>query len=56
MTMIVVRHEMGFARRAADRILYMEDGEVVEIRKPEEFFLSPESEKARPFLSKILDH
>ncbi len=56
MTMIVVTHEMGFARRVANRIVYMEEGEIVEVRKPEDFFLAPQSEKARVFLSKILDH
>jgi glutamate/aspartate transport system ATP-binding protein len=56
MTMIVVTHEMGFARRAAGRIVYMDEGEIVEVRKPEDFFTAPESEKARAFLSKILDH
>jgi glutamate/aspartate transport system ATP-binding protein len=56
MTMIVVTHEMGFARRVAGRIVYMDEGEIVEVRKPEDFFTAPESEKARAFLSKILDH
>jgi glutamate/aspartate transport system ATP-binding protein len=56
MTMIVVTHEMGFARRVADRIVFMDEGEIVEVRPPEEFFTAPESERARAFLSKILDH
>jgi glutamate/aspartate transport system ATP-binding protein len=56
MTMIVVTHEMGFARRVADRIVFMDAGEIVESRAPGEFFTAPESERARAFLSKILDH
>ena len=56
MTMIVVTHEMGFARRVADRIVFMDDGEIVETRTPDVFFTAPESERARAFLSKILEH
>ncbi|MCU1586321.1 MAG: glutamate transporter ATP-binding protein [Microbacteriaceae bacterium] len=56
MTMVVVTHEMGFARRAADRIVYMDEGRVVEIGTPEEFFTAPTTERARNFLSKILNH
>jgi glutamate/aspartate transport system ATP-binding protein len=56
MTMIVVTHEMGFARRVADRIIFMDEGEIVETRSPEEFFTAPKSERARAFLSKILEH
>jgi glutamate/aspartate transport system ATP-binding protein len=56
MTMIVVTHEMGFARRVADRIIFMDAGEIVEARPPEAFFTAPESERARVFLSKILEH
>jgi glutamate transport system ATP-binding protein len=56
MTMIVVTHEMGFARRAADRVVFMADGQIVEDAKPEEFFTSPRSERAKDFLSKILTH
>jgi glutamate/aspartate transport system ATP-binding protein len=56
MTMIVVTHEMGFARRVADRIIFMDEGEIVETRSPEEFFTAPDSERARAFLSKILEH
>jgi glutamate/aspartate transport system ATP-binding protein len=56
MTMIVVTHEMGFARRVADRIIFMDEGEIVETRSPADFFSAPESERARAFLSKILDH
>jgi glutamate/aspartate transport system ATP-binding protein len=56
MTMIVVTHEMGFARRVANRIIFMDAGEIVEMRPPETFFTAPESERARVFLSKILGH
>jgi glutamate transport system ATP-binding protein len=56
MTMIVVTHEMGFARRAADRVVFMADGEIVEEAPPAQFFESPSSDRAREFLSKILSH
>ncbi len=56
MTMIVVTHEMGFARAAADRIILMHDGQVVEEAPPEKFFTNPESEHTTLFLSKILHH
>ena len=56
MTMIVVTHEMGFARRAADRVVFMADGRLVEQAPPDEFFSAPESERAKDFLSKILTH
>ncbi|MFT4086933.1 MAG: amino acid ABC transporter ATP-binding protein [Gordonia sp. (in: high G+C Gram-positive bacteria)] len=56
MTMVVVTHEMGFARKAADRIVFMADGAIVEDTDPESFFTKPESERARDFLSKILGH
>ncbi|MFC6469032.1 amino acid ABC transporter ATP-binding protein [Gordonia humi] len=56
MTMVVVTHEMGFARKAADRVLFMADGAIVEDTDPESFFTAPESERARDFLSKILGH
>jgi glutamate transport system ATP-binding protein len=56
MTMIVVSHEMGFARRAANRVVFMADGEIVEQNSPDEFFTNPRSERARDFLSKILSH
>jgi polar amino acid transport system ATP-binding protein len=55
MTMIVVTHEMGFARRAADRIAMMDDGRIVEQGVPERFFLGPREERTRQFLSKILN-
>ncbi|MFE7130477.1 amino acid ABC transporter ATP-binding protein [Streptomyces sp. NPDC057638] len=56
MTMVVVTHEMGFARSAANRVVFMADGRVVEDRAPEDFFTHPESDRARDFLSKILKH
>ena len=56
MTMVVVTHEMGFARSAANRVVFMSDGRIVEDRSPEEFFTNPESERAKDFLSKILKH
>jgi glutamate transport system ATP-binding protein len=55
-TMIVVTHEMGFARSAARRVVFMDDGRIVEIAAPDAFFSNPESERARDFLSKILAH
>ncbi|MFJ5801542.1 amino acid ABC transporter ATP-binding protein [Streptomyces decoyicus] len=56
MTMVVVTHEMGFARSAANRVVFMDDGRIVEDRTPEEFFTAPRSERAKDFLSKILKH
>lgn len=56
MTMVVVSHEMGFARKAADRVLFMADGEIVEEATPEQFFTNPHSARAKDFLSKILTH
>jgi glutamate transport system ATP-binding protein len=56
MTMLVITHEMGFARRVAHRVVYMSDGEIVEDSTPEEFFTNPRSDRARDFLSKILTH
>ncbi|MFE2261340.1 amino acid ABC transporter ATP-binding protein [Streptomyces griseosporeus] len=56
MTMVVVTHEMGFARSAANRVVFMADGRIVEDRSPQEFFSDPRSERARDFLSKILKH
>ncbi|WP_243056560.1 amino acid ABC transporter ATP-binding protein [Nocardioides sp. SR21] len=56
MTMIVVTHEMGFARTAADRVLFMSDGAVVEESTPDEFFSNPRTDRARDFLGKILKH
>ena len=56
MTMVVVTHEMGFARRAANRVVFMADGQIVEEAAPEEFFTNPRSERAKDFLGKILSH
>ena len=56
MTMVVVTHEMGFARKAGDRVLFMAEGEIVEDAAPDEFFTNPASNRARDFLSKILTH
>jgi glutamate transport system ATP-binding protein len=56
MTMIVVTHEMGFARKAADRVIFMADGQIVEQATPEEFFTNPQSARAKDFLGKILAH
>ena len=56
MTMVVVTHEMGFARTAADRVLFMSDGAIVEENTPDEFFTNPRTERAQDFLSKILKH
>ncbi|MFB4420934.1 MULTISPECIES: amino acid ABC transporter ATP-binding protein [unclassified Streptomyces] len=56
MTMVVVTHEMGFARSAANRVVFMSDGCIIEDRTPEDFFTSPESDRAKDFLSKILKH
>jgi glutamate transport system ATP-binding protein len=56
MTMIVVTHEMGFARRAANRVVFMDGGRIVESADPESFFTSPTSDRAKDFLSKILAH
>jgi glutamate transport system ATP-binding protein len=56
MTMVVVTHEMGFARTAADRVLFMADGRIVEENTPEQFFTNPQSDRAKDFLAKILTH
>ncbi|MGW0122969.1 amino acid ABC transporter ATP-binding protein, partial [Streptomyces sp. NPDC003327] len=56
MTMVVVTHEMGFARSAANRVVFMADGRIVEQASPEEFFSNPRSDRAKDFLSKILHH
>ncbi len=56
MTMIVVTHEMGFARTAANRVVFMADGAIVEENTPEEFFTNPQSDRAKDFLGKILKH
>ena len=56
MTMVVVTHEMGFARKAAQRVLFMADGSIVEEATPEKFFTDPQSTRAKDFLSKVLTH
>jgi glutamate transport system ATP-binding protein len=56
MTMVVVTHEMGFARKAANRVVFMADGQIVEENEPEKFFTSPKSDRAKDFLGKILAH
>ena len=56
MTMVVVTHEMGFARTAANRVVFMDQGEIVEEAAPEEFFNNPRSDRAKDFLGKILKH
>lgn len=56
MTMVVVTHEMGFARKAANRVVFMADGQIVEQNTPEEFFTHPKSDRAKDFLGKILTH
>ncbi|MBV2151681.1 amino acid ABC transporter ATP-binding protein [Kitasatospora sp. SUK 42] len=56
MTMVVVTHEMGFARSAANRVLFMADGRIVEQNTPDAFFTAPRSDRAKDFLSKILHH
>ncbi|TWH63517.1 glutamate transport system ATP-binding protein [Rhodococcus rhodochrous J38] len=56
MTMVVVTHEMGFARKAGDRVLFMADGRIIEDTDPETFFTAPRSDRAKDFLGKILSH
>jgi glutamate transport system ATP-binding protein len=56
MTMVVVTHEMGFARKAANRVVFMADGQIVEENTPEGFFTTPKSDRAKDFLGKILTH
>jgi glutamate transport system ATP-binding protein len=56
MTMIVITHEMGFAKHSAHRVVFMDQGRIIEQASPEEFFTHPKSERARDFLSKILTH
>ncbi|MES2510769.1 MAG: amino acid ABC transporter ATP-binding protein [Pseudomonadota bacterium] len=56
MTMLCVTHEMGFARAAADRIIFMDEGQIVEENSPEAFFTAPQTDRGRDFLSKILGH
>jgi len=56
MTMMVVTHEMGFARRVAHRVIFMDEGQIVEAATPQEFFSAPKSDRTKDFLSKILSH
>jgi glutamate transport system ATP-binding protein len=56
MTMVVVTHEMGFARTAANRVIFMDGGQIVEEAEPDQFFTNPKSDRARDFLGKILKH
>jgi len=56
MTMLCVTHEMGFARKVADRVIFMDGGEIIEENKPEEFFTNPQNERTKLFLSQILGH
>ncbi|MDB5101322.1 MAG: glnQ3 [Cyanobacteria bacterium RYN_339] len=56
MTMVVVTHEMGFARSVADRLIFMDGGNVLEDRSPQDFFAAPQTERARQFLGKVLSH
>ena len=56
MTMVVVTHEMGFAKKVADRIIFMDEGNIVEEGNPENFFKSPKTQRCRTFLNQILQH
>ena len=56
MTMLCVTHEMGFARSVADRVIFMDQGQIVEQNAPEAFFANPQNERTRDFLSKIIAH
>lgn len=56
MTMVVVTHEMGFAREVADRVLFMDQGRIIEDNTPEDFFKNPREERARTFLNRVLNH
>ena len=56
MTMLVVTHEMGFARTVANRVIFMDDGQIIEQNEPEEFFNNPQSNRTKLFLSQILQH
>ena len=56
MTMLVVTHEMGFARTVANRVIFMDDGQIIEQNEPEEFFNNPQSDRTKLFLSQILQH
>ncbi len=54
--MIVVTHEMGFAKTVADQMIFMDDGEIIEQSRPQDFFTNPRSERTKLFLSQILTH
>jgi polar amino acid transport system ATP-binding protein len=56
MTMLIVTHEMGFAREAAHRVVFMDEGRIVEEQKPDDFFNNPQHDRSKEFLSKILSH
>jgi general L-amino acid transport system ATP-binding protein len=56
MTMLCVTHEMGFAKAVADRVIFMDQGQIVEENKPADFFNHPQTDRAKDFLSKILGH
>jgi general L-amino acid transport system ATP-binding protein len=56
MTMICVTHEMGFARKVANRVIFMDEGQIVEQNEPEAFFNHPKSERTQLFLSQVLSH
>ena len=56
MTMVVVTHEMGFARKVADRMVFMDEGKIIEMGKPKDFFDSPKTERCKLFLNQILQH
>ncbi len=56
MTMIVVTHEMGFARKVADRVIFMDEGQIIEENNPNDFFDNPQSDRTKLFLSQVLTH
>jgi ABC-type polar amino acid transport system ATPase subunit len=56
MTMMVVTHEMGFAREVANRVVFMDEGKIIEVAPPNDFFTDPQSERGKNFLSSILKH
>ncbi|MMZ63527.1 Glutamine transport ATP-binding protein GlnQ [compost metagenome] len=56
MTMVIVTHEMGFAREVADRVIFMDQGQILEDSTPAEFFAEPREERARTFLSRLINH
>ena len=56
MTMMIVTHEMGFARRVADRVVFMDQGQVIEVARPDDFFDRPQSPRLQSFLGQVLSH